>query len=163
MVKYSCSMKTILLFVLILLVFIILYTQYTPQLANQGSHKLDISQQLRKLDNFLDLIQLTAVQNKSKPVPSEILNDYNIIYTPELRSKILSASQESEKITRINQDRMTAQLNNMDTNMRGILSDINTKLYKQLSDNYERSQYINSVRADWLSNINDLPYNSINL
>jgi len=156
MPEYSCKMKTALLFVLILVIFVIFYSYTQPQLLNIQSSNMGRS--LDKLERFLDLIQLTAAQNPVKPVPTSVLADYDKIINSDLRQNLLGSGDEARRIYDTNQNKMLNQLNLMDRNIQVVLDDVNTKLYKQLGENYERAQQINNIRADWLSNINDLPY-----
>ena len=160
MPEYSCKMKTLFLFVLIILVFIIIYTYTQPRsLINpSGTTATTMPLPLQNLEKFLDLIELTAAQNPNKPVPTNILSDYDKIMSNELRTKLISSGNNAKKINDANRSKMMTKLNSLDTNMRGVLNDVNTKLYKQLTDNYGRAQHINAIRSDWLSDINDLPY-----
>lgn len=161
MFEYSCKMKTALLFVLILVVFVIFYSYTRPQSSNIQSFNTkssNMGQSLEKLEKFLDLIQLTAAQNPVKPVPTSILADYNKIINSDLRQNLIGSGDEAKRIYDNNQNKMLNQLNLMDKNIQVVLDDVNTKLYKQLGANYERAQQINNIRTDWLSSINDLPY-----
>ena len=158
MPEYSCKMKTLVLFVLIGVVFVIFYTQTEHATQVPISPPKTIDQSLLKLEKFLDLIQLTAAQNSAKPVPSAVLADYEKIINPELQQNLIGSGNEAKRIYDTNQNKMTGQLNLMDTNIRGIMDEVNTKLYKQLGINYERAQQINNIRSDWLTDIGDLPY-----
>ena len=159
MPEYSCKMKTLFLFVLIIVVFIIIYTYTQPYyIFKPVGSSTTMPLPLQNLEKFLDLIELTAAQNPNKPVPTNILSDYDKIMSNELRTKLISSGNDAKKINDANRSKMMTQLNSLDTNMRGVLNDVNTKLYKQLTDNYGRAQHINAIRSDWLSDINDLPY-----
>jgi hypothetical protein len=163
MPEYSCKMKTLFLFVLIILVFIIIFTYTQPRsiINSVRTTTTTLPLPLQNLEKFLDLIELTAAENPNKPVPGNILSDYDKILSNELRTKLISSGNDVKNINETNRTRMITQLNTLDTNMRGLLSDVNTKLYKQLTDNYSRAQHINAIRSDWLSDINDLPYAAI--
>lgn len=159
MPEYSCKMKTLLLFVLIGVVFVIFYLGSEPastQVLTAPSKTID--QSLLKLEKFLDLIQLTAAQNSANTVPSAVLADYEKIINPELQQNLIGSGNEAKRIYDANQNKMTGQLNLLDTNIRVVMDEVNTKLYKQLGINYERSQQINNMRSDWLTDIGDLPY-----
>jgi hypothetical protein len=156
MPEYSCKMKTALLFVLILVMFVIFYSYTQPQSSNIQSS--DINKSLKKLEKFLDLIQLTAAQTPENTVPPAILADYDKIINPDLQQNLIGSGDEAKRIYDNNQNKMLNQLNLMDKNIQVVLDDVNTKLYKQLGENYERAQQINNIRTNWLSNINDLPY-----
>jgi len=160
MPEYSCKMKTLFLFVLIIVVFIIIYTYTQPNyIFKPTGSSTTIPIPFQNLEKFLDLIELTAAKVPSKKVSDELLSNYNKIMSKEFRDKLISSGNDAQKINEANRNKMTEQLNLLDNNMRGVLNDVNTKIYKQLTDNYGRAQYINAVRSDWLSDINDLPYN----
>lgn len=161
MPEYSCKMKTLFLFVLIIVVFVIIYTQNESNMKLKPQSNSTLNQSLNKLEKFLDLIELTAAQNPTKPVPADILSDYEKLLNPILQKNLISSGSEAKRIFDVNQNKMSNQLNLMDSNIQVVMDEVNTKLYKQLGENYERAQQINNIRADWLSNINDLPYANI--
>jgi hypothetical protein len=160
MPEYSCKMKTLFLFVLVGVVFVIFYT-YTPNITNNQPVNTTLGKSIENLERFLDLMELTAAQNPNKPVPADVLTDYNKIINSDLRQNLIGSGNEAKKFYDANQNKMTNQLNMLDSNIKVVMDDVNTKLYKQLGANYERAQQINNVRADWLSNINNLPYDVI--
>lgn len=153
-------MKTLFLFVLVGVVFVIFYT-YTPNITNNQPVNTTLGKSIENLERFLDLMELTAAQNPNKPVPADVLTDYNKIINSDLRQNLIGSGNEAKKFYDANQNKMTNQLNMLDSNIKVVMDDVNTKLYKQLGANYERAQQINNVRADWLSNINNLPYDVI--
>ena len=146
----TCVFKSILLFVLVIVIFVIFYTfTYTPKMKSNN-------------DRFsnLDVNNLLAVGTPypSGTVPTNILTNYDKLITPDFRTRLGMSGANAENYYKTNDAVIVRKLNDMDTYIKTMLTDVNNKLYKQLGDNYARSQEINIIRQDWLQDIDELPY-----
>lgn len=147
-VTNTCVVKSILLFVLVIVTFVIIYT-YTQDKSDKFSN-LDVNK----------LAQLGSPY-PSGTVPTNILTDYDKLLTPDFISRLNNSGARAEENYKSNNSIISQKLNQMDTNINNMLSEVNKSLYEQLGENYARSQQINSVRQDWLQDIDELPYKVI--
>ena len=158
-----CVFKSLLLFVLVLCVFAIIYTQVESNKPTTTTPaQLPLQQKLTQLDKFLDVALKELSATNSTASADAILVDYNKLITDNFKKNLSESASTAKKIYGENQTEMVSKLNLMDENLKSIFDKINTDLYKQLGENYSRSQQINSVREDWLQNINELPYAALN-
>jgi len=156
-----CVFKSLLLFVLVLGVFAIFYTYVNPTNPTTPTQP-QLQQKLKQLDKFLDVTLKELSATNSTASADSILTDYNKLITPTFISNIRNSGTVASQIYDGNQSNMVTKLNAMDTNLKPIFDNLNTKLYEQLGKNYSRSQEINNIREDWLQNINELPYAALN-
>jgi hypothetical protein len=159
-----CVIKSILLFVLVLVVFGIIYTYNNSGPSATTTTIAQISNLQRKLnllERFLD-VNLKKLQTPDTQFASMsadgILEDYSKLLTPNFINNIRSSGTTATFEYSNNNTQMSTNLNTLDNNLKPILDYVNTKLYDQLGKNYARSQQINSIREDALQNINELPY-----
>jgi hypothetical protein len=164
-----CVFKSLLLFVLVLGVFAIFYTYVNPTNPTTTTTSTaatttqpPLQQKLAQLDKFLDVTLKELSATNSTASADSILTDYNKLITPTFISNIRDSGTVASRIYSENQSNMVTKLNTMDKNLKPIFDTLNTNLYKQLGKNYSRSQQINSIREDWLQNINELPYAALN-
>ena len=158
-----CVFKSLLLFILVLCVFAIIYTQVeSNKPTTTTSAQPPLQQKLAQLDKFLDVALKELSATNSTASADAILVDYNKLVTPTFISNLRGSGKAAKQIYGKNQTEMVNKLKLMDSNLKPIFDTINTKLYKQLGENYSRSQQINSIREDWLQNINELPYTALN-
>jgi len=151
----TCVAKSMLLFVLVIVIFVVFYTYI----------KNDYQIQTNATDNFSNLA-VSNLLNLSTPYPSEIvsdsiLTDYNRLITDDFRQRLKGSGVRARGNYETNNRIIVDKLNLMDTNINKMLVDVNNTLYKQLGENYARSQEINNVRQDWLQDIDELPYKVI--
>jgi hypothetical protein len=165
----TCVFKSILLFVLVIVAFVIFYT-FTVDNGSLAqslgtSVRVDRTPTLKiksNNDRFsnLDVNNLLALETPypSGIVPTSVLADYDKLITPDFRTRLDKSGANAEAYYKHNDLAIVTKLNEMDGNIKKMLTDVNNKLYKQLGDNYARSQEINSIRQDWLQDIDELPY-----
>jgi len=153
--SYSCRTKTVLLFVLVIAIFVILYADSPLFNSSKNNQTRDIN----NIDKFMNLLMLNMPSNGgTTKVPNKILTDYSKLFTPESRSKLSETAKKASEINIAKNSLISGKLNELDTNINTTFTGINKKLYEQLGKNYSRSQQINNIRQDWLSNIDELPY-----
>ena len=158
-----CVFKSLLLFVLVLCVFAIIYTQVeSNKPTNTTSAQPPLQQKLAQLDKFLDVALKELSATNSTASADAILVDYNKLITDNFKNNLRQSGDAARQIYGENKTKMVSNLNLMDDNLKPIFDTINTKLYEQLGKNYSRSQQINNIREDWLQNINELPYAALN-
>ena len=158
-----CVFKSLLLFVLVLGVFAIIYTQVESNKQETTTlAQPPLQQKLVQLDKFLDVALKELSATNSTASADAILTDYNKLVIPTFISNLRGSGTAARQIYGENQTQMVSNLNLMDENLKPIFDTINTELYNQLGENYSRSQQINSIREDWLQNINELPYAALN-
>ena len=158
-----CVFKSLLLFVLVLCVFAIIYTQVeSNKPTTTTSAQPPLQQKLAQLDKFLDVALKELSATNSTASADAILVDYNKLITPTFIANLRGSGTTARQIYGENQTKMVSNLDLMDENLKSIFDKINTDLYKQLGKNYSRSQQINNIREDWLQNINELPYAALN-
>ncbi len=148
--KNTCVFKSVLLFVLVLCAFVIFYT-FTP-----------MPKIYAKNDRFsnLSVNDLSEIKSPypSGTVPANLITDYNRLVNADFRSNMSSSGNKAADYYKLNETKIVGKLNDMDTNIKTMLTDVNNNIYKQLGNNYARSQEINSLRQDWLQDIDELPY-----
>lgn len=148
--KNTCVFKSVLLFVLVLCAFVIFYT---------FTHMSKITIKNDRFSN-LSVNDLAEIKSPypSGTLPTNVLTDYNILVNADFRSKLSGSGDKAADYYKRNENTIVGKLNDMDTNIKTMLTDVNNNIYKQLGNNYARSQEINSIRQDWLQDIDELPY-----
>ena len=156
-----CIIKSLLLFVIVLGIFAIIYSYNNSSRNPTTTQPSQLQQKLDLLDRFLD-VNLKQLSNPDTQLGSTsadgILTNYNKLLTSTFITNMRSSGALASTNYSNNNTQMVGNLNLLDSNLKPILDSVNTKLYEQLGKNYARSQQINSIREDWLQNINELPY-----
>jgi hypothetical protein len=157
-----CVIKSLLIFVLVLGIFAIIYS-YNNSARNTTTttQPSNLKKKLDLLDRFLD-VNLNQLSNPDTQFASTsadgILKEYGSLLTPTFIANMRASAKTAATEYSNNNGILVGKLNTLDTNLKPILDNVNTKLYEHLGKNYARSQQINSIREDWLQNINELPY-----
>lgn len=156
----TCVFKSLLLFVLVIVAFIIFYS-YTWNAASAQNNKY-FRQNVDKFANsgVNKLVELNG-PFPTDIVESSILSDYNRLIDTGFKTRLENSGTIAAKYYDQNNAIIIGKLNDMDVNINTMLKEVNNSLYKQLGKNYARSQEINAIRQDWNQDIDELPYKII--